>query len=92
MAGFDVESNNRLVLSVIYYDSDDPANAGVGVGPPPKPPVNALAASVFSLDGDTTRAQMLAVVQRDGAAKRAAAAARDAILALSPLGTTVPIP
>lgn len=81
-----------LVALIQYYDADDPANAGVGPGPPLVIPVVVLHARMFVFPSGTTRQQIQAAIVLEGQMARDTTNQAAAINAQFPAGSTLAIP
>lgn len=79
----------QLVVSVHYYDDQDPANANTSST---VPPTNILLARSWTLPLSTTTTQLQAAVVNEGQRFAAAYFAAQAARAAVPVGTIVTIP
>lgn len=86
--------STKIQVIVWFYDDSDPANSGVGPGPPPVPPgpTKILHSAAQYFAGNTQTSEIQAWVRREGADARAAATAASSINTAFPVGTTVAIP
>lgn len=89
-----VTKSNTLDLEMVvqYYDDADPANAGVGPGPPVKPPAVILHGKVFLIDHNWKQAEVLDLIRAEGQQARAAINTAAAINSQFPKGSTLAIP
>ena|ERR1044072_8089382 len=86
------DGGTNLQVVVWYYDDANPANSGVGPGPPPVPPSVVLHSAYFTIPREYTQAQIAQRIRTEGAAAREAIADASAINSSFPVGSTINIP